>query len=99
MKRDTPGFYLEPALFTGVDNAMRIAREEIFGPVMSVLTFKSEAEAVALARDSATYAERMTAAADAAHERWSWDSVAAPAARALAHYGSSGSPIVPSASS
>ena len=33
LNRETPGFYLQPALFTGVDNRMRIAREEIFGPV------------------------------------------------------------------
>ncbi len=31
LKRDTPGFYLQPALFTDVTNKMRIAREEIFG--------------------------------------------------------------------
>ena len=33
LNRETPGFYLQPALFTGVDNRMQIAREEIFGPV------------------------------------------------------------------
>ena len=33
LNRETPGFYLSPALFTDVDNRMRIAREEIFGPV------------------------------------------------------------------
>ncbi len=33
LNRETPGFYLAPALFTEVDNNMRIAREEIFGPV------------------------------------------------------------------
>ena len=47
------GFYVEPTVFDGVANTMTIAREEIFGPVMSVLRFRSEAEAVAIANDSA----------------------------------------------
>merc|ERR1712060_473319 len=38
---DRPGFFLEPTLFTGVTPEMRIAQEEIFGPVTSVLKFKS----------------------------------------------------------
>ena len=46
------GFFHEPTVFTGVRNDMRIAREEIFGPVMSVLEFGSEAEAYAIANDS-----------------------------------------------
>jgi gamma-glutamyl-gamma-aminobutyraldehyde dehydrogenase len=46
------GFFVEPTLFDGVRNDMRIAREEIFGPVMSVIRFKTEAEALALANDS-----------------------------------------------
>jgi acyl-CoA reductase-like NAD-dependent aldehyde dehydrogenase len=47
------GFYVEPTVFDRVDNGMTIAREEIFGPVMSVIRFKSEAEAIALANASA----------------------------------------------
>ncbi|WIJ27082.1 betaine-aldehyde dehydrogenase [Devosia sp. RR2S18] len=43
------GFYIEPTLFTGVTDEMRIAREEIFGPVLSVLSFKTEAEVIARA--------------------------------------------------
>jgi acyl-CoA reductase-like NAD-dependent aldehyde dehydrogenase len=46
------GFYVEPTLFDRVDNTMTIAREEIFGPVMSVIRFSTEAEAVALANAS-----------------------------------------------
>ena len=46
------GYYVEPTVFDGVTNGMKIAREEIFGPVMSVIRFKTEAEAVALANDS-----------------------------------------------
>ncbi len=46
------GYFVEPTVFDGVANGMKIAREEIFGPVMSVIRFKTEAEAVALANDS-----------------------------------------------
>ncbi|MGG7568481.1 betaine-aldehyde dehydrogenase [Rhodovulum sp. DZ06] len=49
---DGPGFFLRPALFTGVTDDMTIAREEIFGPVASVLKFETEAEA--LSRANAT---------------------------------------------
>ena len=49
---DSGGCYYEPTIFDGVDNDMRIAREEIFGPVMSVIGFKDAAEAVAIANDS-----------------------------------------------
>jgi acyl-CoA reductase-like NAD-dependent aldehyde dehydrogenase len=45
------GHYVGPAIFDNVQNSMKIAREEIFGPVLSVLTFKEEAEALALAND------------------------------------------------
>jgi acyl-CoA reductase-like NAD-dependent aldehyde dehydrogenase len=46
------GYFHEPTVFTGVRNDMRIAQEEIFGPVMSVLRFGSEAEAYAIANDT-----------------------------------------------
>jgi acyl-CoA reductase-like NAD-dependent aldehyde dehydrogenase len=46
------GHYVPVTVFDGVQNSMKIAREEIFGPVLSVLTFKDEAEALALANDS-----------------------------------------------
>jgi acyl-CoA reductase-like NAD-dependent aldehyde dehydrogenase len=46
------GYFHEPTIFTGVDNRMRIAREEIFGPVMAVIPFDSEEEAIAIANDS-----------------------------------------------
>lgn len=49
LNRETPGFYLQPALFTGVDNDMRIAREEIFGPVATVIPASNYDEALALA--------------------------------------------------
>jgi aldehyde dehydrogenase (NAD+) len=46
------GFYVEPTVYTGVRNDMRIAREEIFGPVLVVIPFDTEEEAVGLANDS-----------------------------------------------
>ena len=46
---DRPGFYMAPTIFAGVTDAMTIAREEIFGPVASVLKFETEAEAIARA--------------------------------------------------
>ncbi|APG92022.1 aldehyde dehydrogenase family protein [Sinorhizobium americanum] len=50
--RDTPGFYLQPALFTEATNAMRISREEIFGPVAAVIRVKDYDEALAVANDT-----------------------------------------------
>ena len=46
------GYYFEPTIFVDVDNAMRIAQEEIFGPVLVVIPFDSEDEAIALANDT-----------------------------------------------
>ncbi|MBX9458431.1 MAG: aldehyde dehydrogenase family protein [Rhizobium sp.] len=52
LNRATPGFYLQPALFTEVSNQMRIAREEIFGPVAAVIRVKDYDEALATANDT-----------------------------------------------
>ncbi len=46
------GFYLEPTVLTGVSNSMTVAQEEIFGPVLCVIPFDDENEAVKLANDS-----------------------------------------------
>ena len=46
------GWFVMPTVYTGVKNDMRIAREEIFGPVMGVLRFKDEEDAVRIANDS-----------------------------------------------
>jgi acyl-CoA reductase-like NAD-dependent aldehyde dehydrogenase len=46
------GFFYEPAVLTNVDHGMRIMREETFGPVLPIMTVRSEAEAVRLANDS-----------------------------------------------
>lgn len=45
------GWFVEPTIFTNVRNDMRIAQEEVFGPVLSVIPFKDEEEAVAIAND------------------------------------------------
>jgi acyl-CoA reductase-like NAD-dependent aldehyde dehydrogenase len=52
VKRETEGFYLEPALFTETVNTMRINREEVFGPVASVVAVKDYDEALAVANDT-----------------------------------------------
>lgn len=46
------GYFVKPTIFADVDNNMRIAREEIFGPVLSILTYRDEDEAVRIANDS-----------------------------------------------
>ncbi|MFP3498438.1 aldehyde dehydrogenase family protein, partial [Pseudomonas sp. SIMBA_059] len=46
---ETGGTYVEPTIFDGVTNAMRIAQEEIFGPVLSVIAFDTAEEAIAIA--------------------------------------------------
>lgn len=46
------GWYIEPTVFANVDNQMKIAREEIFGPVLAVIPYGSEDEAIAIANDS-----------------------------------------------
>lgn len=47
-----PGFYVEPTLFSGVTNDMVIAREEIFGPVVGIIAFDDEEDAIRIANDS-----------------------------------------------
>ena len=52
MASNSNGNYVEPTLFTDVSNDMRVAQEEIFGPVLSAITFKNEAEALEIANDT-----------------------------------------------
>ncbi len=52
VSRATPGFFLEPTLFTDTDPSMRINREEVFGPVATVMRARSYDEALALANDT-----------------------------------------------
>ncbi len=53
LNRATPGFYLQPALFTETDNKMRINQEEIFGPVASVIAVDDYDQALDVANDTA----------------------------------------------
>ncbi len=48
----SPGYYVEPTLFSDVTNDMTIAREEIFGPVVGIIPFEDEADAVRIANDT-----------------------------------------------
>ena len=52
IERENPGFFLEPALFTGTTPDMRINKEEVFGPVASVIKVKDYEEALAVANDT-----------------------------------------------
>jgi aldehyde dehydrogenase (NAD+) len=45
------GWFIEPTIFEGVKNSMRIAQEEVFGPVLAVIPFKDEEEAIAIGND------------------------------------------------
>ncbi|MYK31464.1 MAG: aldehyde dehydrogenase family protein, partial [Boseongicola sp. SB0670_bin_30] len=49
---DPAGYFVQPTLFTGADNGMRIAQEEIFGPVLTSIRFSDEDEALKLANDT-----------------------------------------------
>ena len=49
---DRPGYYIQPTLFTDCSNDMRIVQEEIFGPVLCVVPFDTEEEALRLANDN-----------------------------------------------
>jgi acyl-CoA reductase-like NAD-dependent aldehyde dehydrogenase len=49
---DTGGYFIEPTVFADVDNAMEIAQDEIFGPVLSIIPFDDDADALAIANDT-----------------------------------------------
>ena len=49
---DGPGYFMRPAVLADVSNEMRVAQEEIFGPVACLIPFDTEEEAVRLANDS-----------------------------------------------
>ena len=52
VRAESGGFYVEPTVFDKVDNAMKIAQEEIFGPVLSTITFKDADDAIRIANDT-----------------------------------------------
>ena len=52
VRTETGGYFIEPTIFDDVNNAMTIAREEIFGPVLSVITFNTVEEAIKIANDT-----------------------------------------------
>ena len=52
VREESGGFYVEPTILDGVDNGWRVAREEIFGPVLTVTEFEDEADALAIANDT-----------------------------------------------
>ncbi len=52
VRHETGGYFIEPTVFADVTNGMRIAQEEIFGPVLATIDFDTEAEAIAIANDS-----------------------------------------------
>src|SRR4030095_9860804 len=58
------GFYVEPTLFADVDSSMTIAREEIFGPVLVVLPYEDDDDAVRIANDSTYGLSGMIASGD-----------------------------------
>jgi betaine-aldehyde dehydrogenase len=83
------GYYMEPTIFDGVDNSSRLGQEEIFGPVVTVTTFKDEEEAIRLANAvdfglvagvwSADYRQAMRVARRIrAGTVWIWDNYAQP---------------------
>lgn len=61
------GWFVQPTIFTGVNNNMRIAREEIFGPVLCVIPYGDEDEAIAIANDSPYGLQAYVESADRAH--------------------------------
>jgi aldehyde dehydrogenase (NAD+) len=63
------GWYIKPTLFSDVNPQMRIAREEIFGPVLSIISYRDEAEAIAIANDTEYGLSAMVIGADEQHAR------------------------------
>src|SRR5690606_34172562 len=51
-RADSGGFYIAPTVFDNVSNSMKIAREEIFGPVLSTISFTAPEEAIRIGNDS-----------------------------------------------
>jgi acyl-CoA reductase-like NAD-dependent aldehyde dehydrogenase len=52
VREESGGYFVEPTIFDAVSNEMRIAREEIFGPVLAAIPFRDEEEAIRIANDT-----------------------------------------------
>ena len=63
------GWFVQPTVFAGVSNDMRIAREEIFGPVLCVIPYDAEKEAITIANDTSYGLQAYVESADVAHAR------------------------------
>lgn len=63
------GWFVRPTIFSGVTNQMRIAREEIFGPVLVVIPYKDEEEAIHIANDTSYGLQAYVYSSDIAHAR------------------------------
>ena len=63
------GWYIRPTLFSDVTQQMQIAREEIFGPVLSIISYRDEAEAIAIANDTEYGLSALVIGADEQHAR------------------------------
>jgi aldehyde dehydrogenase (NAD+) len=63
------GWFVRPTLFTHVTNQMRIAREEIFGPVLCVIPYRDEAEAIAIANDTSYGLQSYVLSSDIDHAK------------------------------
>jgi aldehyde dehydrogenase (NAD+) len=63
------GWFVRPTIFTGVTNAMRIAREEIFGPVLSIIAYDGDEQAIAIANDTDYGLHAYVASSDPARAR------------------------------
>ena len=72
------GFFVKPTLFVDVDNSMTIAREEIFGPVLAVIPYEDEDDAVRIANDSPLRPGRLRAVRLARALAWRWPAASAP---------------------
>ena len=76
---ESQGLVVEPTLFTDVENSMTIAQEEIFGPVLVVIPYEDEEDAVRIANDS-IYGLSAACSAGRSSTRWRWPSASAPVA-------------------
>lgn len=63
------GWFVRPTIFTDVDNSMRIAREEIFGPVLCVIPYRNQDEAIAIANDTSYGLQSYVMSSDATRAR------------------------------